>query len=195
MAEERGTARKRQAQRSRQDIVDAYRDLIRERGMDNFTVRDICARLNISVGRFYHHFPSKDAVMEVFYFQFSSTIEQRLLTLPAGEPEGQLLEFFDCYCGYNVEFGLEFCQKFFAGTNHSFLSDKNSLTAILRGIVGRLLALRELEGRYDREELVGYFQLLGRGVMLDWAIHNGSYDPRARMAQVISRGIAALGAN
>ena len=189
------TPRRLQAQRSRQDIVDAYRDLIRERGMDNFTVRDICARLNISIGRFYHHFPSKDAVMEEFYFQFSSVIEQRLSRLPGGEPEGQLQEFFACYCDFNTQLGLEFCQKFFSGTNHSFLSDKNSLPPILHAIVERLLRQRGLVGRYSAGELTGYFHLLGRGVMLDWAIHNGSYDPRARMAQVISRGIAALGAN
>jgi AcrR family transcriptional regulator len=44
-------------------IMDVALDLFIERGFDGTSMRDIAAALGLSPGAFYHHFPSKEAVL------------------------------------------------------------------------------------------------------------------------------------
>lgn len=52
---------------NREKIINAARKLMRERGFENSSIRDICKEANISIGSFYHLYESKeDLLNEVF---------------------------------------------------------------------------------------------------------------------------------
>ncbi|GII99355.1 TetR family transcriptional regulator [Sediminihabitans luteus] len=54
-----GLRERKKAQR-REALVAATHDLVRERGLDNVTVDEICAAVGVSTRTFFNYFPSKD---------------------------------------------------------------------------------------------------------------------------------------
>jgi TetR/AcrR family transcriptional repressor of nem operon len=51
------------AARTREEIVEAAAALFRERGIDSVSIADVMAELRLTVGGFYKHFESKDALV------------------------------------------------------------------------------------------------------------------------------------
>lgn len=59
--------RERQAEATRQLLVDVARDLFAERGFAATSVEDITERAGVARGALYHHFPGKDALFRAVY--------------------------------------------------------------------------------------------------------------------------------
>jgi AcrR family transcriptional regulator len=54
----------RRVERTRQSLLDAFRDLVLTRGYDAVTVRDIAEAADVGRSTFYEHFDDKDALFE-----------------------------------------------------------------------------------------------------------------------------------
>lgn len=59
-------------------------DLIRERGYEGATLRDVAARVGVSPALLYRYFPNKRAVVLAFYDELSETFERRAAALAPG---------------------------------------------------------------------------------------------------------------
>lgn len=68
-----GRSSRQQAAENRQKIVECACSLFRERGVDNVSVADVMAANGMTVGGFYKHFESKDALIEE---AFARTFDQ-----------------------------------------------------------------------------------------------------------------------
>ena len=54
---------------TRRHILDAARALFREKGFEAATMREIAARVGLSLGAAYYYFPSKEAIVAAYYEQ------------------------------------------------------------------------------------------------------------------------------
>jgi TetR/AcrR family transcriptional repressor of nem operon len=68
-----GRSSNEQAQRNRKKIVECAVGLFREFGVDNVSVAEVMSAADMTIGGFYKHFESKDALVEEV---FSLTFEQ-----------------------------------------------------------------------------------------------------------------------
>jgi len=68
-----GRSSQEQAQKNRQKIVECAARLFREFGVDNVSVAEVMSAADMTIGGFYKHFESKDALVEEV---FSRTFEQ-----------------------------------------------------------------------------------------------------------------------
>lgn len=68
-----GRSSNEQAQKNRQKIVELAARLFRESGVDNVSVADVMSAADMTIGGFYKHFESKNALVEEV---FSLTFEQ-----------------------------------------------------------------------------------------------------------------------
>lgn len=57
-----GRSKRAERGSARRAILDAVRDLVREKGYEAMTVDDICRRAGVTKGAFFHHFASKEAL-------------------------------------------------------------------------------------------------------------------------------------
>ena len=55
--------RQREAAQTEQAILKAAMQLCRRKAFDKVSVREICSLAGITTGAFYHHFPSKEALL------------------------------------------------------------------------------------------------------------------------------------
>ena len=70
--------RRRQGQHTEECILQAALTLMRERGFDQVSVRDICAHAGITTGAFYHHFRSKDELLERGFAPLDQYMERQI---------------------------------------------------------------------------------------------------------------------
>ena len=70
---------------TRDRIYDVALSLFRERGFDATTMRDIAAAAGMSLGAAYHYFPSKDAIVLVYYDRVSRDHARRVARETPGE--------------------------------------------------------------------------------------------------------------
>jgi AcrR family transcriptional regulator len=54
----------RRRSRRRQEIIDAARQIIVQKGLSNLTIQDVTEAADMAVGSFYTYFPSKEALLE-----------------------------------------------------------------------------------------------------------------------------------
>ena len=97
----------RRITRSRRALRRALIELIEERGLDGFTVNDLCARADLTRGTFYNHFRGKDDLLQSFEDEIMAdlrTFQERISKMTlldlaklklAREPLSLLVEVFD----------------------------------------------------------------------------------------------------
>jgi TetR/AcrR family transcriptional repressor of nem operon len=78
-------------QRSRESILRSASRLLRQRGIAGAGVADIMAGAGLTVGGFYAHFASKEALMDATIRQTGTQMRERLLEGLQGLPLGQRL--------------------------------------------------------------------------------------------------------
>jgi AcrR family transcriptional regulator len=80
--------RERQAEATRQQLVDVARQLFTERGYAGTSIEDIIERAGVARGALYHHFPGKDALFAAVYQVVQAEVATAVVTaaLAAGDP-------------------------------------------------------------------------------------------------------------
>lgn len=88
MQEDELGLRERKKRARRDALIDATHDLVRERGLEQVTVEEICERVGVSVRTFFNYFDSKlDAVFGIAHTTFDRDIAEVYAT---GGPTGVL---------------------------------------------------------------------------------------------------------
>ena len=81
--------RRQQSQKTEKRLMQAAWELMSEHGFDAVPVRDICKKAGVTTGAFYHHFPTKEAMLDRGYERMEDFIRARvekapILSFPAG---------------------------------------------------------------------------------------------------------------
>ena len=176
--------RKEQAELTRQKITLAAIGLIREKGYSKVNVSDICKRAGVSVGSFYHYFPSK-SVLATIYDRSDAALTSRIKSIGlSGNTQEKLLTLFEFQVEYVVnDFGLEMLGEMFkgklenlSGGNVLFFSEKRPLYTNVNTLVRIAMESGELRifrpPKLVTNDILRFF----RGILYDWCARSGSYD-------------------
>jgi AcrR family transcriptional regulator len=172
--------RREQARKTEQMILQSALTLMRERGFDKVSVRDICRAANITTGAFYHHFSSKEALFTKGFSPLDLYMEQALAgkeRLPSLQRLRVILvnytEFIEKKCGgltgqyYQQRLLDPMAVKSMAPTRYIHRAMLDCLKEADRD--GLLATDRPPEWLADF--LFRHF----RGVVIDWALHDYRY--------------------
>ena len=106
--------RELQYEKTHHAILDATRDLIWEKSVEETTIREICRRCDITVGAFYHHFSSKEEVLSELFRFFDEQIEHAdHLDQSFDSPEDEILFFMECALVQVQNIGLHWVTQLF----------------------------------------------------------------------------------
>lgn len=81
----RPPGRSAQGEAARQKLFDAATRLIRQRGYEATTLRDIAERAGVSVGLLYRYYPSKRAIVLALYDELSAAYAAKAADMPTGK--------------------------------------------------------------------------------------------------------------
>ena len=159
----RGPVKSDKAQRTRERLLSSSIKLLKEKGYQNTTVRDICNDARVSIGTFYSYFPAKDDLFLNIYMDgdrfFTDSVA---LNLSGNNTAEKIVDYFRYYTRLNLNTGLELMKILFQSDNQ-FFSRYRPMQQVFEEIVQTGLSTGELKTDLSSREVVDFFFVLVRG--------------------------------
>lgn len=181
------TSRQLQAQKTKRKIYNAATDLFSRHGFDNTTIEDISRKAGVSVGAFYHYYPSKSEIYSELYKKidefYENTIEAQLVEEDFYD---NIIIYFRNYAEYNSARGIDAVKQLFNTLNVLFLDKQRYMYKLLLDIIKRGEEKNQLKKGMTVNEIEEFLLVVARGVVYDWLLHEGDYDLEEKMVKYIS---------
>ena len=180
-------------------IMQAAMKLSLLKGIDNVTVREICAEAGISVGAFYHHFASRQELLqrsfEAFDKSLSHHMERRYLHKPPMEVLNDLLLFQVRFMSREGAGLISHYYRTLLNTPSpdAVSFDRSYYRAVL-DCVQRLADAGQLLPDCQPHTIANLCIIFIRGHLIDWCLHDQAYDVVNQVRSVLPifiRGFAS----
>ena len=166
---------------TRETLYQAIIELAKEKEYEKITIRDICAKAEVSIGSFYHHFHSKEELAVQAYYRVDRLINEDFCEM--GEKytaEEYLYLILKSYITYvSQEIGM------LVRVYYKLVMDETSVSAfdpdrLYYKTLMQVLELCGEEGVIQKQEnyheLTEYCIRFIRGLIFDWSLQKGDYD-------------------
>ncbi len=181
------TSRQLQAQKTKRKIYNAAVDLFNKHGFDNTTIEDISRKAGVSVGAFYHYYPSKSDIYHELFKKLDEYCETTVEPeLTAEDFYDNIIVYFKYYAAYNSARGTDAVRQLFNTLTVLFLDKERYMYKLLDDIIQRGKEKNQLTNEMSADQIHEFLMVVARGVIYDWLVHEGDYDLEARMVQYIS---------
>lgn len=179
--------RQAQAQHTRRAILDAAVALSRQVGFARVTVRDICQAAGVTTGAFYHHFESKEALLNQGFNSLDAYLEEALASMEGRPPLERLETLLRLYAEYMEELGWETLALYYGRRLADSAAASMSPQRYTLRAMGECLEALAREGilspSHSPEWTADFFFRHFRGVVIDWILHRGDYSLWGRLQQ------------
>ena len=170
------------ARRTRDHILAQGLALMKERGFQDTTIRDICEAAEVSVGTFYAYFKDKGELFQ-YNFQEKGPAFANFLTLNlTGDTAGEkIMSFVRYYAWLNIGTGKERLETMFL--QPAFQSFPGNLEAydVLYAVVLEGQRQGEITRRLDANRIVDMLRVFLRGCVYEWIMGGRVFDLEERL--------------
>lgn len=181
------TNRQKQALATKHKIFSCAVSLFAAQSYENVTVQDICREAEVSVGAFYHHFKSKENILDEGYRLFDQQSEE---AWKQGHPDEPLeaIHFLILEQAQSMEnMGALAALQYF---KHQLSSEEKYILNPDRFFYQTILLAVEEEtksGILSGDPIVITEDILSltRGLIYDWCLHEGAYTLSERSQKVL----------
>lgn len=186
--------RKEQAEESKNRIYDTAIGLFRELGFEETSIKEIVSRSGVSVGAFYHHFGSKEGVLEENFRRADEAFRHLAHEeLPAGTATERVAAYMARYAMLVVnDTGLELCKRLYTPLNKLFVRPGRYMQTELADIIDAGIAGGEIVTDLTGAEACEFLFIGARGLVFHWCLKEGSFDIVAAMRTYTLRTLRAL---
>ncbi len=171
--------RKQKAETTRRDILDAAADLARERGFEQMSVRDVCARAGVTTGAFYHHFSSKEELVTQGFTTLDDYLEKEMADCRFSDPLRRLEFLLRSFAGYTEKMGWQnmalYYQRRFSAQSSAAASPHRFTLRTMVECFEELSEEGVLSPAYTPKWAADLCFRHFRGVVIDWILHRGGY--------------------
>lgn len=181
------TSRQMQALATKQKIFSCAVSLFAQKAYENVTVQDICSEADVSVGAFYHHFKSKENILDEGYRIFDQRSQEAWNN---GHPESPLeaIQFLIAEQARSMEgMGapavLQYFKNQLSCSEKYILNPDRFFYIMIRRSVEDGISAGLLTGDPAgiTEDILG----ITRGIIYDWCLHAGAYRLSERSRRVV----------
>ncbi len=176
--------RKEQAQRTESAILNAALNLMREKGFEAVTVRDICKEAGITTGAFYHHFQSKEDLFDKGFAPLDLYMAGALQDQPEEDPAARLKLILSKYAQF-IEKSGELVARYYQRRIATPSVVSMDATRYIRSVIGSCFAQAQEMGfrilRDDPDWTAEFCYCHFRGVVIDWLLHKREYSLQEKM--------------
>ena len=171
--------RKLQSQATRKAILDAAVELAGQMGFQRMTIRDICSRAGVTTGAFYHHFSSKEDLLNQGFSSLDDYLESALAPYADTSPLERLEALLRLYAGYMEDLGWETTALYYsrrlADPAAETMAPQRYTLRAMRECLNALAESGDLSPKFDPDWTAQFFFRHFRGIVIDWALHRGAY--------------------
>lgn len=180
------TNRSRNTQKA---ILHAAVKLAKQDGWSKTTVRKICKQANISIGAFYHHFKSKQELVNRAFIFFDNTLAENFPD-EQSDPIDAIKRVLLMQTSFIVdEAGLliiEYYRNILESENNYAISPTRIYYQKILSFSTQAVNCSLFKYDYTPEYITEFLIKYVRGNIIDWILHNGSYDVVTRTESEIN---------
>lgn len=190
---EKLTKRQQQAIASKKNIYSTAIRLMKDEGFENITIEKISKEAGVSVGAFYHYFPSKnDIVVELFkeadlYFKNKFVNSSR-----ARKAKEQIIDFFAHFADFYCYYGIDLMKTLYTTQSELFLRQDRVIVGMLQDIVSKGVEKGELTDEMEVAEIVDLLFCTARGVAYKWCVARGEFPLDTVLLKYIQHVLRAM---
>ena len=173
------TSRQKQAIATKVNIAKKAMELFKVYGYDSVKIKDICDAAGVSVGAFYHYFESKEKIIDNCYAQAEALVSEQVEELVCSSCYERIVKVFEQATLYIEELGWRFMADMFkciitSPSKYTLLETRYPYV-FLRNEFQKGIDAGEFSPNIDTGRLTELCMKIGRGLVFDWCLHEGSY--------------------
>lgn len=187
------TKRALQAVETRNRIYESATSLMQRNGFDNITIEQISKAAKVSVGAFYHHFGSKNDILNEIFRRADDYFGEKVIgQLGEVSIDEQIVRYFVHYARFQIGLGLDHVRALYKTQSPFFISSKRTMVKGLREIIENGISRKEISSVMSLEEIVDFLFTTARGLVYSWCLHNGGFSLEDKMRAYMSLQVRAL---
>lgn len=172
------TSRQIQAQNTKQHIIEVASNLLKDKTLDEISIKEICVAAKISVGAFYHHFENKEAIIMEIYKNIDSHFKSDIIPqLINDNPIDAILDYLSAQCEHALNAGLDLVQNTYkAQMNNAssfFLSNDRGLPNGLNSLIIKAKEYGIIREDLSVDVITNELLIISRGCIYHWCVSNG----------------------
>ena len=161
-------------------IIETAIGLAAKYGIEGLTIRDICKNANISIGAFYHHFRSKEELMDESFVIYDQALELNLKKYSDKDPvealKGILLDQTDFVINIPKKLIIEYYKAILSAANKGAVNTQRNYYKSVYHYVARAQENHLFKQKYSIEYITEFYIKFVRGNIIDWCLHDFSYN-------------------
>lgn len=174
-------SRQIQAKNTKENILNATANLLRNKSLEDISIQEICKESNVSVGSFYHHFENKASIIFELYKDMDMHFEKNIINyIDKSKPIDAIVEYLVYQCRHAISVGVDIVKNIYKlqidNGNDFFLSNDRGFPKGLRTLVNLAYEKNLFKDEVVAENLVNELLIISRGVIYNWAISDGEAD-------------------
>lgn len=174
---------------TKEQIVNAGIQLMKERGVQKTFVDDICERAQISKTTFYYHFKSKNDLVSNFFININQPIHEHLAEiLSASDYVNQLWICNALYLEYLSSLGAELTRELYITNLRKdakiLAPDDIYLKEVMLVLIAKGQEAGQIKNSVNPHLLFDALLTLTNGAVFIWAMKNGNYDLNAHTKEM-----------
>lgn len=185
----------RQQQKSKQTkerIFRAAKKILKKKGYEELSIKNICEEAGVSNGSFYHHFKTKDDLLS-YYIEEQPSIRPELLELPqnADEAKETIIQVYLNYVGYCRELGVEFMSGYYNPKNQALnpvlRTERPYPIVTVQTYVEKAISAQKLRLNVEIEEFTTDIRMIVIGNVFEWCLRGGQTDFEGNMSRSLGK--------
>ena len=162
------TNRQKQAMTTKRKLLYTAYELIREEGYPALTIRRLCEKSGVSTGAFYHHYSSKEDLIAQGFASYDEGLSEFLNSYHEKDPVKAIRHIVLSLNQYIFDNGAQFAKELGfvrQAVDEGLITPPAQATGSGCGSISM-----------DSEEITDFLLRIGRGTILDWCLHDYTYD-------------------
>ena len=177
---------------TKEKIFQAAKAILKKKGYEELSIKNICEEAGVSNGSFYHHFKTKDDLLS-YYIEEQPSINPDVLELPenASEAKEAIIRVYLNYVEYCEELGVEFMAGYYDTKNQALnvaiRTERPFPIVTVQNYVERAIEAGKIRLDGEIEGFTTDIRMIVIGNVFEWCLRNGEVDFKGNMRRSLGR--------
>ncbi len=172
-------------------IFRAAKHILRKKGYEELSIKNICEEAGVSNGSFYHHFKTKDDLLS-YYIEEQPSIDTDLLDIPKNvqEAKNAIIYVYLNYIHYCEELGVEFMANYYTPKNQSLnpliRTERPYPIVTVQNYLEKCIGAGILSPSLNLGDITTDIRIIVIGNVFEWCLKNGNTDFEGNMKRSLA---------
>lgn len=180
------------SQETKERIFRAAKEILKKKGYDALSIKNICEEAGVSNGSFYHHFKTKDDLLS-YYIEEQPSVSTDYSEIPqnADDAKRTVILVYLNYVKYCEELGVPFMANYYTPKNQA-LNPVNRTKrpypiVTVTTYLEKALKAGTIKISLTLEEISTDIRMLVIGNVFEWCLRNGKTDFTGNMERSLGK--------